>query len=169
MNRVRILASASTAVVMAGFACFLSNGPSALETISTEMLSRSVGVALLGIVLVAAGLVFRSAVRAEEKPAARGLQLQASEYRRGFRDGTMRAKAPQSTRGGTIASWRHASGEPSAARAFVEKAPALPAAEIERLQGMLRNRTAQIVGRNAKVAQRRGTRSDVDQHGLASR
>ena len=166
MNRVRILAWASTAVVMAGLACFLSNAPSALETVSAEMLSRSAGVALLGIVLVAAGLVFRSAVRAEEKPAPNRLGLQASEYRRGFREGAMKAKGPQSTQRGTILSWRHANGQSSGAQT---SAPMLPAAEIERLQGMLRNRAAQIVGRNAQMAQRPGTCSDVDQHGLASR
>jgi hypothetical protein len=134
------------------------------------MVSRSAGLALLGIAMVAAGLVFRAAMRAERKPATATTRPQASEYRRGFGDRVVRAQAQlrQPTQRGVVVSLRRAVAEQGKeVVTAADMGTVLPAAEIERLQDMLHNRAAQLVTRKADMATRRFLRNGVDLHGLA--
>ena len=169
MNRVRIFAGAGAGLALAALGWFLSDSPNALSDVSTNMMSRSAGLALLGIAMVAAGLVFRAAMRAEQKPASATTRPQASEYRRGFGDRVVRAQAQlrQPTQRGVVVSLRRAVAEQGKEPVTGDMGTVLPVAEIERLQDMLHNRAAQLVVRNADMAKRRFMRSGVDLHGLA--
>jgi hypothetical protein len=124
---------------------------------------------MLGIAMLAAGLVFRAAVLAERKPAGIEDRPKASEYRRGFGDRVVRAQAQlrQPTQRGVVVALRHAVTQQS--KEIVTEADmgtVLPASEIERLQELLHSRAAQLVARNADTAKRRFMRSGVDLHGL---
>jgi hypothetical protein len=149
---------------------FVSDAQSAFSNVSTDMLSRSTGVAMLGVSLVAAGLVFRAAMLAEQKPRDPEIKLQKSEYRRGFGDRVVRAQAQlrQPTQRGVVVSLRHAVAEQGTEIVSpADMGTVLPASEIERLQDLLHNRAAQLVARNAELAKRQFMRSGVDLHGLA--
>jgi len=161
MNRVRIFACAGTGLVLAAMAWFLSDGANPLADVSPDMLSRSAGVALLGVVLATAGLVFRAAMRVERKPASAMIRPHASEYRRGFDDRAhVKARPRRPVERGLVIALRAAVAEQGKTPAtFASDAP-LPMAEIERLQHMLRNRAMEMT-------KRRLMRSGVDQHGLA--
>ena len=174
MNRVRIFACAGAGVALAALGWFLSDAPDALTAVPASMLSRSAGLTLLGIAMVAAGLVFRAAMRAERKPASAQYSTtgrpQASEYRRGFGDRVVRAQAQlrQPTQRGVVVSLRRAVAEQGKELVTAaDMGTVLPAAEIERLQDMLHNRAAQLVTRKADMATRRFLRNGVDLHGLA--
>src|SRR5215469_6389105 len=108
MNRVRIFVPAAAGTALAALAWFLANVPCALPSISTDMVSRSVGVALLGMALIAAGAVFRAAMRAERKSASIGTRPQAREYRNGFR---VIATKPPPVRRALVVSLRRAAAE----------------------------------------------------------
>jgi hypothetical protein len=169
MNRVRIFACAGAGLALAALGWFLSDTDAALPDISASVLSRSAGLALLGIAMVTAGLVFRAAMRAELKPASATTRPQASEYRRGFGNRVVRAQAQlrQPTQRGVVVSLRRAVAEQGQAPVAGDTGTVLPMAEIERLQDMLHDRAAQLVARNADMAKRRFLRSGVDLHGLA--
>jgi len=169
MNRVRIFAFAGLGMALAALGWFLSDAHVALLDLSDNVLSRSAGVALLGIAMVAIGLVFRAAMVAEQRPASATTRPQASEYRRGFGDRVVRAQAQlrQPTQRGVVVSLRRAVAEQGKTPAPVETGTMLPNAEIERLQDLLHNRAAQLCARNADMAKRRFMRSGVDLHGLA--
>jgi len=173
MNRVRIFACAGAGLALAALGWLLSDAPDALTDFSGNLLSRSAGLALLGCAMVAAGLVFRAAMRAERKPASAqdsvGGRPLASEYRRGFGDRVVRAQAQlrQPTQRGVVVSLRRAVAEQGKAAAASDTSTVLPNAEIERLQQLLHNRAAQLSVRNADMAKRRFMRSGVDLHGLA--
>lgn len=153
MNRVGIFACAGSGMALAVFAWFLSDTPDALSGVSGDMVSRSAGVALLGIALVAAGLMFRAAMRVERNSTSAATRPQASEYRRGF--GTRKAQRQR--------------GVAEQTPVAVEKGTTLPRCEIERLHDRLRNRTGQTVTRNRDIAKRRLMQCDLDQHELAPR
>jgi hypothetical protein len=148
---------------------FLSDAGTAFSSVSTDMLSRSTGVAMLGVSLVAAGLVFRAAMLAEQKPRTPETRLRHSEYRRGFGDRVIRAQAQlrQPTQRGVVVSLRRAVAEQGSDVSPADVGTMIPASEIERLQDLLHNRAAQLVARNAGAAKRRFMRSGVDLHGLA--
>jgi hypothetical protein len=169
MNRVRIFAYAGAGLALATLGWFLSDMPSTLPDLSVGMLSRSAGLALLGIAMITAGLVFRAAMRAELKPASATTRPQASEYRRGFGDRVVRAQAQlrQPTQRGVVVSLRRAVAEQGQTPVAGDTSTVLPTAEIARLQDMLHDRAAQLVARNADMAKRRFLRSGVDLHGLA--
>lgn len=150
MNRVGIFACAGSGIALAALAWFLSDTPGALSGISNEMVSRSAGVALLGIALVAAGLMLHAAMRADQKSTSATSRPQAREYRRGF------GRKPQRQRAVV-----------EQMLAAVEISPTLPRAEIERLQEILRNRTARTIPGNHDMAKRPFLRSGVDHHGLS--
>jgi hypothetical protein len=160
MNRVRIYASAGSGMALATLAWFLSTTPGALSGVSSDMVSRSAGVALLGVALVSAGLIFRTAMHAEAKSTSAGTRSRASEYRGGF--GGKAQRQP-----GVIVALRRAVAEQT--RVARETGTTLPWAEIERLQDRLCNRTGQTVARNRDIAERRSMRGDRDQHDLAPR
>jgi hypothetical protein len=148
---------------------FLSDAQRSLD-VSADTLSRSTGLAMLGIAMVAAGLVFRAAMLAEQKPVAATARARTSEYRRGFADRVVRAQAQlrQPTQRGVVVALRQAVAEQG--KEVVSEADmgtVLPASEIERLQELLHTRAAQLVARNADTAKRRFMRSGVDLHGLA--
>lgn len=170
MNQVRIFASAGAGLALAALAWRLSDAPGALVDVSADMLNRSAGVALLGIAMIAAGLVFRAATRVEQKPGSTSTRCpQTSEYRRGFDARLVRAQ-PEPRRAmqrGVIVSLRRAVAEQGNAPAPIETGPMLPMTEIERLQNMLQSRAAQRRAHNAVMAKRRISRGDVDLHGLA--
>lgn len=169
MNRVRIFACAGAGVVLSALGWFLSDAETAFASVSPDMLNRSTGVAMLGLSMVAAGLVFRAAMLAERKPRAPATRLQHSEYRRGFGDRVVRARAQlrAPTERGVVVSLRRAVAEQGSDLPPADIGTMLPASEIERLQDLLHNRAEQLVARNADVAKRRFMRSGVDLHGLA--
>ena len=161
MNRVGIYASAGSGMALATLAWFLSTTPGALSGTSSDMVSRSAGVALLGVALVSAGLIFRTAMHAQPKSTSAGTRSRASEYRRGFGGGKAQRQP------GVIVALRRAVAEQT--RVAPETGTTLPRAEIERLQERLCNRTGQTVARNRDIAERRSMRGDRDQHELAPR
>ena len=164
MDRLRIYGWAATGLVLATLG-FLSAAPVASAKVAADMASRSAGLALLGSALVAAGLVFRAAMRAGEKPPRAATPLTASEYRRGFGRPLIGAKR-QSPRAIVVALRRAvAQGIPAPAATSAT----LPRAEIGRLTDLLRKRTAGAVARERDTTGRRLERSDVDQHSLSPR
>jgi hypothetical protein len=170
MNRVRIFACAGAGIALSALGWFLSDAPTAFSNVSADILSRSTGVAMLGVSLVAAGLVFRAAMLAERKPLSAMTRPQASEYRRGFGERAVRAQAQlrQPTQRGVVVSLRRAVAEhDNEIVSEADMGTVLPASEIERLQDLLHSRAAQLCARNADVAKRRFMRSGVDLHGLA--
>jgi hypothetical protein len=169
MNRVRIFACAGAGMALSALGWFLSDSGIAFSGVSTDVLSRSTGVAMLGVSLVAAGLVFRAAMLAQQEPRTSAARLRHSEYRRGFGDRVIRAQAQlrQPTQRGVVVSLRRAVAERGSDLSPADVGATLPASEIERLQDLLHNRAAQLVARNAHVAKRRFMRSGVDLHGLA--
>ena len=166
MNRLRIYGWAATGLALTASGWLLPGVPGMLANVSADMLSRSAGLALLGIVLVSAGLVFRAAMRAEQKPASATIRPGVSEYRRGFGGRVGRANAqPQR---GVVVALRRVVDEQAKRPAPIEASTTLmTAAEIDRLQDMPYDGTAQTVAHNATMAKRPFLRSGVDQHGLA--
>jgi hypothetical protein len=162
MNRVRIFTAASLGLALAALGWLLSEWPGALADISADTLSRSAGVALLGLVLLATGLVF-VATRSDKRPAATATRPQASEYRRGFRHDKVQTPAwrRQAMQRGDVIAMRRVIAE-RGDRAAADPATKLSAAEVVRLQAMLHHRTAEM-------AKRSFSRSGVDQHGLTPR
>jgi hypothetical protein len=171
MHRVRIFACAGMGLVLATLGWLLSNAPDALTDVPANMLSRSAGLALLGVSIVAAGLVFRAAIRTTVKPALATTRLRASEYRRGFGNRVVRAQAQprQPTQRGVVVSLRRATAEQAKEPTPADMGTKLAAAEIERLQAMLHSRAAQLLTRKTDMATRRFLRNGVDLHGLAPR
>jgi hypothetical protein len=171
MNQVRIFASAGAGLLLAALGWLLSDAPGGFVDVSADMLNRSAGVALLGIAMIAAGLVFRAATRAEQKPASATTRPPASEYRRGFDGRVVRARPEphQAMQRGVIVSLRRAVAEQGSAMPSVETGAVLPMPEMERLQNRLRNRAAQRRAHDTDMAKRRFVRIDVDLHGLAPR
>lgn len=169
MNRVRIFACAGAGMALSALGWFLSDAQTAFSSVSADMLSRSTGVAMLGVSLVAAGLVFRAAMLAEQKPLSAMTRPQASEYRRRFGERAVRAQAQlrQPTQRGVVVSLRRAVAEQGKEVSPADMGTMLPASEIERLQDLLHSRAAQLCARNADMAKRRFMRSGVDLHGLA--
>jgi hypothetical protein len=169
MKRVTIIACARTGTALAALACFLSTAPDALPDVSADLLSRSTGLAVLGIALVAAGLAFRAAMRTEPNPVSAPVRPHASEYRRGFKGRVARAQLhrPEASQRGVVVALRRAVAEQGKAAAAVETGATLPVREIEQLQDMLRNRISKAVARNADMAKRTLSRGDADPHGLA--
>lgn len=170
MTQVRIFASAGVGLALAALAWPLSGAPGFFEDVSADTLNRSAGVALLGVAMIAAGLVFRVVTRAEQAPPpAATRRPRISEYRRGFdaRLGPAQAESRRAMPRGVIVSLRRAVAEQGNAPAPVEASPMLPVREIERLQNMLYNRAAQRHMHNTDTTERRFTRSDVDLHSLA--
>ncbi|HEY1504131.1 MAG TPA: hypothetical protein VGF92_07515 [Stellaceae bacterium] len=157
-------------MVLTALAWFLPDATNAPVQVSAGMLSRSAGVALLGLAMVAAGVVFRAATRVEPEQALAMARPRASEYRRGFGDRAIRAKAQprQPTQRGVVVSLRRAVAE-QANVPPIETALCLPQAEVARLQRMLQDRRAQLNARNAAMAERRFTRNDDDPHDPAPR
>src|SRR5690348_2530728 len=82
MMRVRMFASAGAGLALAALGCFLAAGRGMLPTtVSADMLSRSAGLALLAVAMLAIGLVFRAATAIERKePITERPRM--SEYRR---------------------------------------------------------------------------------------
>jgi hypothetical protein len=158
MDRARIFVSAGIGVALAALGWLLPASFGAAN-LSVDMLSRSAGVALLGLGLVAAGLAFRAAMRAEQKPTSATTRPQASEYRRGFANRVIGAKRQPVQRGAIVALRRSLRAQTPAG---TESGTTLAAAEIERLENMLLNRTAER-------ARRWSMHRDADQHGLAPR
>ena len=168
MNQVRIFASAGAGMALAAVAWLVADAPSGFVNVSADMLTRSAGVALLGIAMIAAGLAFRVVTRTAQKPAT-AQRPQTSEYRRGFnaRLGRAQPEPRRAMQRGVIVSLRRAVAEQGNAPAPVEKSPMLPVPEIERLQNMLHSRATQRRAHNAEMTKRRFTRTDVDLHDLA--
>ena len=169
MNRVRIFGYAGIGLILAALGWFLTVTPHAVAEVTTDMLSRSAGLALLGLAMIAIGLAFRAATHAEQKPASTAIRPQTSEYRRGFGHSKVRAQAQlrQSTQRGVVVSLRRAVAEQGIAPARVETGTALPMTEIERLQTMLHSRVARLTTRDADMTKRPSTRSGIDLHDLA--
>ena len=167
MIRVRIFACAGAGMALAALGWFLTNAHDVVPDASATMLSRSAGLVLLGIAMLATGLVFRAAMAKQH--VSTGPRLQTSEYRRGFADRKVRAQAQlrQPTQRGVVVSLRRAVAEHGKASDEAPAGTVLPSAEIERLQDMLHSRAAQLCLRNADMAKRRFMRSGVDLHGLA--
>ena len=159
MNRLTIFAFAGAGQILAALAWFLAAKPGAPATISAELLSRSAGVVLLGFVLIAAGMVFRTALRAEQKPSAATTGRRASEYRRGFGDRAVRTRA-QPTQRDSVRSLRGAVVERGQRPILAATGTTPPMAEIERLHDKLHRRAAQTSAPNK--------RHGIDEHDLAS-
>lgn len=168
MNRMRIFVYAGTGLVLAALGWFLTATPHAVAEVATDMLSRSTGLALLGVAMIAIGLVFRAATRAERKPASTAIRPPTSEYRRGFGRSKVREQAElrQPTQR-VVVSLRRAVADQGIAPAPVETGTVLPMAEIERLRTMLQSRAAQFAPRHADMAKGQLTRSGIDLHDLA--
>ena len=166
MIRVRIFACAGAGMAMAALGWFLTNTHGVLPDVSAAVVSRSAGLTLLGIAMLAAGLAFRAAMVKPE--VVEGPRLRNSEYRRGFADRKQRVQAParQPTQRGVVVSLRRAVAEHGEGVAEIPDGTILPPSEIERLQDMLQSRAAQLGARNAEMAKRRFMRSGVDLHGL---
>ncbi|HLI22582.1 MAG TPA: hypothetical protein VKV32_15765 [Stellaceae bacterium] len=132
------------------------------------ILGRSAGLALFGLAMLAAGLVFRAAIRSD-KPSTVKVSPAASEFRRGFDKSPQASKRPASRRehSEVVVTLRRAlaaqAQRPQADIAGVD----LPADQVERLRNMLHGRAAMLRARNAEQAKRRFLRNGVDIHGLA--
>lgn len=167
MNRVRIFGYAGTGLVLAAFGWFLTATPHAAAEVTTDTLSRSAGLALLGLAMIAIGLAFRAATHVEQKPASTASHPQTSEYRRGFSKARAQAQLRQSTQRGVVVSLRRAVAEQGIEPIRVETGTALPMTEIERLQTMLHSRVARLTPHNADMTKRPSTRSGIDLHDFA--
>lgn len=167
MNRVRIFVCVGTGLALAALGLFLTATPHAVAEVTTDMLSRSAGLVLLGLAMIAIGLAFRAATHAEQKPASTASRPQTSEYRRGFSKARAQAQLRQSTRRGVVVSLRRAVAEQGIEPARVETGTALPMTEIERLQTMLHNRLARLTTHDVDMTKRPCTRSGIDLHDLA--
>lgn len=165
MTRVRIFACAGAGLALAALGWCLPDA----QGVSAATVSRSAGLALLGIAMVLAGLVFRAAMRVGKAPAATNTRPKASEFRRGFdrKVGTKRAPARQPLHNGNVVELRRAVVEQAQRDELAPVGVTLPADEIERLQDMLHSRAAALRARNADQAKRRFLRSGVDVHGFA--
>ena len=168
MIQVRIFACAGAGMTLAALGWFLTDTHGVLpDVVSANVLSRSAGLALLGVAMLAAGLAFRAAM--VKPPVVEGPRPRDSEYRRGFADRKPRgaqAQPRRPTERGVVVSLRRAVAEQGNRAAKIPDATMLPPREIERLQDMLQIRAAQLCARNAEVAKRRFMRSGVDLHGL---
>lgn len=163
MNRVRIFACAGAGLALAALGWYLPESVG----ISAAMVSRSAGLALFGIAMVAAGLVFRAAMLSAKLPAARKEGASRSEFRRGF---DKKGKAGVKRIAGeneVVVALRRAVAEQAQQPLPVPAALSLPPDQVERLQEMLHSRAAALRARNAEQAKRRFLRSGVDVHGLA--
>lgn len=183
MTRVRMFVCAAAGLTLAAVAWCLPNLQAQAVEMSPSLLGRWVGVALLGIAMVAAGLVFRAAMKLPKPEPSPKVRLKTSEFRRGFARGdkTGRAQAARDQAFPPSAyrprGERLTEGEVVVAlrRAIADQAEApppqpdmlLPAGEVERLQNLLHSRAAELRARNAEQAKRRFMRSGVDMHGLA--
>lgn len=166
MNRVKIFACAAAGMALAMLGLCLP----AVDDLPAGTVSRSVGVALFGVAMVAAGLVFRAAMRTRKLPSSKAA-LEASEFRRGFdkgAKGTKQAAALQAAREReVVVALRRAVAEQAQRPAGEPAGLNLPADQIERLQDMLHSRAEALRARNAKQAKRHFLKSGVDTHGLA--
>lgn len=188
MTRVRMFVCAAAGLTLAAVAWSLPSLEAQAVVTSPAVLSRWFGVALLGVAMVAAGLVFRSAMTAPKTPVAPPVHRRTSEFRRGFalRDraagdagarGTPRLPSRQPvasrppkraflTEDEVVVALRRAVAE-EAEKPQPQPGTLLPVGEVERLQDLLHSRAAELRARNAEQAQRRFMRSGIDLHGLA--
>ena len=168
MTRMRIFAYAAAGLALAALGWCFSHAHSALPGMSAALMSRSAGLILLGAAMVAAGLVFRAAMTAPETTSSGNSPLRSSEFRRGFNDRVVRARAQfrQPTQREVVVTLRHAVAAEARAPQISARSTILPPAKLARLQNSLRDRAAQLRARRAKQAKRHFLRSGVDVHGL---
>jgi hypothetical protein len=156
-------------LALAALGWCLAGAHARFADVSAALVGRSAGLILFGIAMAAAGLVFRAAMTASRAAPVKAAPLHASEFRRGFGDRIVRAKAQlrQPTQREVVVELRRA----VAAQERTSQKPAaietLPAAEIARLQSLLHKRAAHLRSRHAEQAKRLFLRSGVDGHGLA--
>jgi hypothetical protein len=169
MTRVRIFAYAAAGLALAALGWCLSDTDAPFADMSAALLSRSAGLILLGAAMAAAGLVFRAAMTAPKATPPVNAPLRSSEFRRGFGDRVVRAKAQlrQPTQREVVVKLRRAVAAQEHAPQLLAGSTILPPAELARLQDLLRDRAAQLRSRHAEQAKRHFLRSGVDVHGLA--
>jgi hypothetical protein len=170
MTRVRIFACAGAGLALVAIGWCLSTVQSIAVGGMDTLLSRSAGLALFGIAMVAAGLAFRTAMAVPKAPEIVERRLMG-EFRRGFaktgkRIPTAKPPAYQPSQHEVVVALRRA----VAAQASQEPAApelTLPSSEVEKLQDLLYGRAAQLRVPNTEQAERRFLNSGVDVHGLA--
>jgi hypothetical protein len=169
MTRVRIFAYAAAGLALAALGWCLSDAHAAFAGMSAVPLSRSAGLILFGVAMVAAGLVFRAAMTAPKTTTPVNAPLRAGEFRRGFGDRVVRAKAQlrQPTQREVVVKLRHAVAAQERAPQVFAGSTTLPPAELARLHDLLCNHAEQLRSRHAEQAKRHFLRSGVDVHGLA--
>ena len=167
MNRVRIFACAGAGLALAALGWCLPE----TTGLSAATVSRSAGLALLGFAMVAAGLVFRAAMRAGKTVPPLKAPRQPSEFRRGFdkraKAGMKQSKPRAFAQDEVVVALRRAVAEQAQQPQPVPAGVNLSADQVERLQDMLHSRAAELRTRNAQAAKRQFLRSGVDVHGLA--
>lgn len=162
MNRVRIFACAGAGLALAALGWFLP----ASDGVSAAMISRSAGLALFGVAMVAAGLVFRSAMLSVKLPAALKEHPSRSEFRSGFAKKRKAGAKRIADQNEVVVALRRAVAAQTPEPLPAPAALSLPPDQVERLQEMLHSRAAALRARNAEQAKRRFLRSGVDIHGL---
>jgi hypothetical protein len=175
MTRVRIFACAGAGLALVAIGwCLSTLHSAAVEGLDTS-LSRSGGLALFGIAMVAAGLAFRAAMMVPKAPETVE-RRRDSEFRRGFaktgKAPARSAAAQQPSQHEVVVALRRAvvaqATQPTATSPETTSPEAtLPTGEVERLQELLHSRAAQLRNRNTQQARRRFLDSGVDVHGLA--
>jgi hypothetical protein len=168
MTRVRIFACAGAGLALAALGWCLRDAHGDLASMSSALLSRSAGLVLFGIAMLAVGLVFRAAMIAPKAPVQ--APRATSEFRRGFGDRIARAKTPlrQPTQREVIVQLRRAvAAQESKPQPASASTTTLPPEEIARLQNLLNARVARPRSRSAEQAKRRFLRTGVDGHGTA--
>ena len=169
MNRVRIFACAGAGLALAALGWCLPEATG----LSAATVSRSAGLALLGFAMVAAGLVFRAAMRASKTVAPLRATQQPSEFRRGFdkraKAGVKQPAARAFAQNDVVVALRRAVAEQAQQPQPVPVGVNLSADQVERLQDMLHSRAAELRTRNTEAAKRQFLRSGVDIHGLVRR
>ncbi|HVA13877.1 MAG TPA: hypothetical protein VNF99_11555 [Stellaceae bacterium] len=164
---MRIFACAAAGSALAALGWCLPDLHSGAAEGMTALVGRSIGLALFGVAMVAAGLVFRIAMKPPKAALAPVVRPATGEFRRGF---AARGKAPPARKpseGEVVVALRRAvAGQGQMPQQPPPAAP-FPPRELERLQDLLHRRAAQMRARKDEQAKRRFLHSGVDIHGLA--
>lgn len=156
MTRTRIAICAVASLALAGLAAWLPEVQTWAATVSSEMLGRAAGVALLGLAMIATGLVFRWAM-AMPPVSSPPVHHSTSEFRRGFASRNEppfdRAPARPPVPRGVIALRQAVLTQASLQRTRTTNAtPALT--DVKHLQDLLQSRVVQLAPRNGEPARR---------------
>lgn len=168
MTRTRVTVCAAAGLALAGLTAGLPDVQAWAGTLSSAILGRAAGVALLGLAMIATGLVFRWAM-APAPVSSTPVHPATSEFRRGFASRGEprfdRVPARPAVPRGVIALRQAVLTQAATARLRAMSATP-PQTDIKRLQDLLQSRVVQLVPRAGEPAPRRFRQDFVERHDL---